>query len=64
MVLEEKDDRSGGSTIMLPSEAINCPNQDRGRIEKLGLGIDIGGTKIEGVALDQAGHILATYRIP
>lgn len=34
------------------------------QIEVLGLGIDIGGTKIEGVALDQNGHVLATYRMP
>lgn len=67
MALEQKDDRSCGLTTMLPNKNTDdtvSTTQNSGNMETLGLGIDIGGTKIEGVALDQAGHILATYRIP
>ncbi|MBO6784733.1 MAG: ROK family protein, partial [Alphaproteobacteria bacterium] len=28
------------------------------------IGIDLGGTKIEGIALDDSGHTLARRRIP
>ena len=28
------------------------------------IGIDIGGTKIEGILIDASGSVLSTYRIP
>lgn len=54
--------------MITATPTINITTRDvesKGRqAERLALGIDIGGTKIEGVALNQHGHILATYRMP
>lgn len=41
-----------------------CRPDSRGQAGLISLGIDIGGTKIEGVALDRDRRVLATCRLP
>lgn len=66
MALEQKDNRSDGNSTAFPGNSSHKIDIERNsqEVKALGLGIDIGGTKIEGAALDQDGHILSTCRIP